>query len=183
MSNLENLILVEPSIELAVELRALVRDYAQAGESHYLRTLPFAGPDEFVEFLARLRRQSEGRDFSPGQVPQTTYLLRRADGVLLGTSRLRHRITPELEIEGGHIGYDIRPSERRRGYGTRIFALTLQKARGLGLPRVLVTCDDDNVGSARVIERNGGRLQDRVISPHSGKPIRRYWIELTSAKT
>jgi predicted acetyltransferase len=174
-----DLSLVEPTVDLAEELRALVEDYARAGESHYLRALASAGPDELAEVLAQLRRQSEGQDLRPGQVPQTTYLLRRSDGALVGTSRLRHRLTPGLEVEGGHIGYDIRPSQRRRGYGTRILALTLEKARERGLRRVLVTCDDDNVGSARVIERNGGRLQDRVTSRHSGKLVRRYWIDLS----
>jgi predicted acetyltransferase len=179
----ESVNLVEPSVELADELRALAEDYARAGESHYLRARALAGPDGIAELVAQLRRQSDGCDLPPDQVPQTTYFLRRPDGILVGTSRLRHRLNPGLEIEGGHIGYDIRPSERRRGYGTRILALTLEKARERGLARVLVTCDDDNVGSARVIERNGGRLQDRVISPHSGKPIRRYRIELTPGKS
>jgi predicted acetyltransferase len=174
-----DLSLIEPTVDLAEGLRALVADYARAGESHYLGALASAGPDEVADFVTRLRRESEGQDLPPGYVPQTTYLLRRSDGVLVGTSRLRHWLNPGLEIEGGHIGYDIRPSERRRGCGTRILALTLEKARERGLRRVLVTCDDDNVGSARVIERNGGRLQDRVTSPHSSKLIRRYWIELS----
>ena len=76
----------------------------------------------------------------------------------------------------------IRPSQRRRGYGTRILALTLDKARLLGLERVLVTCDDDNLGSARIIEKNGGLLASKGLSTSSGVLIRRYWIALFPPK-
>jgi len=91
---------------------------------------------------------------------------------------LRHQLTPALEHEGGHIGYDIRPSARRRGFGTLILALTLERARILGLARALLTCDTDNTASARIIERNGGALAARVVSNRTGKLISQYWIEL-----
>jgi predicted acetyltransferase len=85
---------------------------------------------------------------------------------------------PALEHHGGHVGYAIRPSERLKGYGTRLLALTLDKAREMGLGRVLVTCDTDNFASVRVIEKNGGVLENQVISNRSGKMISRYWIAL-----
>jgi predicted acetyltransferase len=96
---------------------------------------------------------------------------------VIGQSSLRHHLNPSLEREGGHIGYNIRPSERRKGFGTMILSLTLEKAKGIGLTRVFVTCDTDNVASARIIEKNGGRLQGQVISERSGKLINQYWIE------
>ena len=83
---------------------------------------------------------------------------------------------PHLEKEGGHIGYDIRPSERRKGYGTVLLALTLKKAQELGLHEVLVTCDSDNVDSVRIIEKNGGELIGRAVSEHTGKEVNRYRI-------
>jgi len=79
---------------------------------------------------------------------------------------------------GGHIGFNIRPSERRRGYGTAILALTLEKAKELRLKRVLVTCDDNNVASAKIIEKNGGILEDKYWNDELEQPKRRYWIEL-----
>jgi predicted acetyltransferase len=170
--------LVEPSLSLAEELRAFVADYAQAGEDRYQRLGANAADAELAEYIELLRRDNTGKARAPGLVPQTNFWLVRSDGMILGASRLRHYLNPGLEIEGGHIGYDIRPSQRRHGYGTQILALTLVEARKLGLRRVLVTCDDDNVGSARIIERNGGVLQDLVTSPESGKLIRRYWISL-----
>jgi predicted acetyltransferase len=87
-------------------------------------------------------------------------------------------LNPDLEIEGGHIGYAIRPSLRKMGYGTLILTLTLEKARALGLRGVLVTCDTENLGSARIIEKNGGVLESVAISPDSNKKISRYWIEI-----
>ncbi|HEX2706374.1 MAG TPA: GNAT family N-acetyltransferase [Candidatus Lustribacter sp.] len=90
----------------------------------------------------------------------------------LGHLSIRHRLTPVLVELGGHIGYAIRPSARRRGYGTRQLALALPVARGLGLGRLLVTCDEDNIGSARIIERSGGVLED----VRGDK--RRYWIDV-----
>jgi len=97
---------------------------------------------------------------------------------VLGTMALRHYLTPLLEDVGGHIGYAIRPSERRKGYGTRILALTLERARAMGLGRVLVTCDTDNLGSARVIQRNGGALASEGHSVRTGTRVSRYWIDI-----
>ena len=85
---------------------------------------------------------------------------------------------PHLEKEGGHIGYNIRPTERKKGYGTAILSLTLAKARGLGLKEVIVTCDSDNVGSLVIIEKNGGQHISTAASDHSGKQVNRYKIVL-----
>ncbi len=86
-------------------------------------------------------------------------------------------LSDRLLAGGGHIGYDIRPSARPRGYGRRILALTLQKARARGIARALVTCLVDNVASARIIEANGGVLQDVIHSDVLGGMMKRYWIE------
>jgi predicted acetyltransferase len=83
-----------------------------------------------------------------------------------------------LERNGGHIDYGIRPKERNKGFGTLILKLTLEKARQIGLKRVLLTCDDDNLASARVIEKNGGILQDKILNEGHKVPTRRYWIDL-----
>ena len=131
-------------------------------------------------YLAYLRGLSDGAPglgLPPGRAAYSTFWL--ASGRrLLGRSTIRHHLTPALEYEGGHVGYDIRPSERRKGYGTLILKLTLEKARELGLQRVMLSCDTDNVGSAKVIEKHGGVLQDQAVSQRSGKQISRYWVEL-----
>jgi predicted acetyltransferase len=123
---------------------------------------------------------SMGIDLPPGIVPMTSFWLVEDDQTVIGESRLRHRLTPALEIEGGHIGYAIRPSARRKGYGTRILALTLERARVMGLRQVLVTCNTDNIASARIIEKNGGLLDGYALSPHSRVQISRYWISINT---
>ena len=90
-------------------------------------------------------------------VPWTTYLLERVDGRLLGGIRLRHRLSDRLWQDGGHIGYDIRPSERNRGHATAMLALCLEKARARGLEWVLLTVDPKNAASIRVVEKNGAQ--------------------------
>lgn len=84
--------------------------------------------------------------------------------------QLVHRLNDLLLDVGGHIGYDVRPSARRRGHATAMLRGALPWANGLGIDRVLVTCDDDNVGSIRVIEAAGGELED------VREAKRRYWV-------
>jgi predicted acetyltransferase len=92
------------------------------------------------------------------------------DEEYLGRLTIRHRLTSQLRNVGGHIGYGVRPSARRRGHATAMLAAALPVARGLGIDRVLVTCDHDNIASRKVIEANGGVLQEpRGV-------ILRYWI-------
>jgi len=106
------------------------------------------------------------------------YFLVKDRSYLVGSSRLRHTLTPDLEQEGGHIGYDIRPSQRGKGYATLLLNLMLEEAKGSGLTGVLVTCDETNIASARVIEKNGGKMLNKVVSEESGELVRRYWIDL-----
>ncbi len=110
-------------------------------------------------------------------MPQTTYWFVN-DAVYLGRLSLRHRLNADLRRSAGNIGYEIRPSRRGQGLGTRILTLGLQEARNTGLSRVLLTCYDDNLRSIRVIEANGGvRYTDHLV-PGTNMVERRYWIEL-----
>ena len=95
----------------------------------------------------------------------------------MGTIQLRHALDADLRQRGGHIGYGIRPSERGKGYGTRQLALVLEKARELGLHRVMISCDRANIASARVAVHNGARLEWEGYDEEDGW-IRIYWIEL-----
>ena len=96
-----------------------------------------------------------------------------SQGEVIGFVSFRHSIdTDFLRTEGGHIGYSVRPSQRRLGHASRALGLTLERAREIGLDRVLITCDEDNIGSARTIESQGGVFESVL----HGK--RRYWIDL-----
>jgi len=142
-----------------------------------------AAPQDFAAYLQFLRAQAAGLGLRPGEVPQTTFWLVNSNRRLLGLSRLRHWLTPALEEYGGHIGYLIRPTERRKGFGTKILALTLEKASELALACVRLTCDTENIASARIIERNGGVLSGYGVSPVNGKQTSQYWIQLGSARS
>ena len=154
ITNRDEITLMKPSIAFASEFLSATEEFRAAGYERAQRDFDLIRND-FPGYIRRLNEANQSIGLKPGYVPTTA-----------------------LEHEGGHIGYAIRPSERQKGYGTCILALTLEKAGDLGLNRVLLTCDTDNIGSARIIERNGGQLASRGISNSSGKPISRYWIDL-----
>ncbi|HPH95182.1 MAG TPA: GNAT family N-acetyltransferase [Anaerolineaceae bacterium] len=164
-----------PSLNYRAAFLDMVDEFERAGQ-HY--SYHDAARQDFAAFLLDTEKQSQGVDLPPELVPSTTYWLVTPEGVVIGRSSLRHYLNPALELRGGHIGYAIRPSMRRQGHGTRILALTLEKARELGLTRVLVTCDTSNIASARIIEHNGGILENFTTSPSDGVQISRYWIQL-----
>jgi predicted acetyltransferase len=135
-----------------------------------------AGPEAFSAWVEQLQQQSDTSvAVGEGRVHATHWWIVEGDSYL-GAIDLRHYLNAFLLDAGGHIGYSIRPSARRRGLATWALGAVLPEARALGLDRVLVTCDDDNIGSARSIERNGGVLED-VRSTDAGIK-RRYWITL-----
>ena len=131
--------------------------------------------DTMTDVLQRMIDRSEGRQLLPGWVPFTTYWLLDEDGAVVAYSRLGHALNDRLAYGDGNVGYYVKRSERRKGYGRLVLALTLAEGRKRGIERFLLTVDSDNVGSIRVIEANGGVLEDERIAPEGGK-FRRYWI-------
>lgn len=130
----------------------------------------------FRRYLQVLKEQVRGENLPPGYVP-STFLFAFAGSRIVGRVSIRHSLNAFLERVGGHIGYGVVPEFRRRGYATEILRqATAIAGRQLGLERVLVTCDDDNVASIRTIEKNGGVLENVVTGPDLAKPKRRYWI-------
>lgn len=181
-TNCNRVRLVQPSIVYASGYLSMAEEF-WAKESWVAGEKRFQNDRNLIEtnfpaYIRRLNEENQTIGLKSGYIPSTTFWLAANNAKIIGESRLRHWLTTSLEYEGGHIGYVIRPSERRKGYGTRILALTIEKAIDLGLNRVLLTCDTDNIGSARIIEQNGGKLASQGISNSSGKPISRYWINL-----
>jgi predicted acetyltransferase len=166
-----SLTLVSPSEQYKEAFQVMVKDYLRAKES----AAPYS--EEFESYLARIRQDETEETLPKGNVPMTTYWLMNGQAIL-GISRFRHRLTPALEKEGGHIGYEVPPSLRRQGYATQLLAQTLGKAKEKGLSKVLITCDYDNMASRRVIEKNGGILLSLDTSDTTGKAIRRYQLIL-----
>jgi predicted acetyltransferase len=130
---------------------------------------------EWSAYLDELDRQRRGIDVPDDRVP-ATFLVADVGGVMVGRTSIRHELNDFLSNEGGHIGYGVLAEHRRRGYATEILRQSLVVARAMGVDRVLVTCDDDNLGSATVIERCGGVLDSKGHAS-DGTPIRRYWID------
>ncbi len=168
----DTLWLVEPGIEWEAAFHSMAHDLAAHGERRYVDGLA-----DFPAYVQRLRADALGLDLPAGHVPQSTYW-GIVSGEIVGNIRLRHRLTPALERLGGHVGYDVRPSRRGKGHATAMLALLLERARDLGLARVLITCDADNAASARVIEKNGGQLAERYYSAPTGRHVLRYWVDL-----
>lgn len=130
----------------------------------------------FRRYLEVLAEQERGDNLPANHVP-ATFLFAFVGNEIVGRVAIRHHLNPYFERCGGHIGYVVVPEYRRRGYATAILRQSLRIARQkLGLTRVLVTCDDDNVGSIRTIEKNGGVLESIVTAPGRDNPKRRYWI-------
>lgn len=136
---------------------------------------------DFAAYLAGITAQSGRIRLPSGKlVPKVPYsLLWLCEGdAFIGEVSIRHRLDAWLLEEGGHIGYGIRPSRQSRGYGKRILALALAECRRLRIGPVLVTCLDSNTASARIIETNGGRLENMIPDPSGRGSLRRYWITL-----
>jgi len=132
---------------------------------------------DFARYLQVLAEKEQGINRSaPDHVP-STFLFAFVGKRIVGRTSIRHRLNEALMRVNGHIGYAVVPEFRRRGYATTILRLSIRIAHEkLGIPRILVTCDDDNIGSIRTIEKNGGVLENIVTGPDLDKPTRRYWI-------
>ncbi len=164
--------LVRPSLKYKESFLEAVKEFTAAGENIYQHGKK---PEEdFEQQLLRIQEREEAKDLPEDRVPQTELWLVENDK-FLGWAKIRHKLNKNLLVQGGHIGYSIRPSARNKGYGTKILEMALSAAKSFGVEKVLVTCDDDNAGSARIIEKNGGVLEDKVET--EGKLKRRYWIE------
>ncbi len=114
-------------------------------------------------------------DLAANRVPMSHFLF-FSDGNLVGMSRLRRRLIPVLLLDGGHIGYEVRRSERRKGFATEILRQSLLEARKLGIEKAVLTAAADNIASLRTIENAGGTFDKETISPRTGEGMRRYWV-------
>lgn len=119
----------------------------------------------------------EVKDDKEGLVPDSTFFCLDTDrNIFVGAVNIRHYLNEALLLNGGHIGDGVRPSERRKGYATEMIKLALEECRKLGIDKVLMVCDKENIGSARSIQKNGGILENEVVV--DGVTEQRYWIDI-----
>ena len=168
--------LAAPSAACKDSYLEAVREFQR--ETRYLDHDPDWLADD-ANFAALLQRFASQRTSPPpGWVPSSELWL-VSGGEFIGRASIRHRLTDSLRRYGGHIGYEIRPSRRRQGYGTLICRLALEQARGLGIARALITCDETNAASRRIIEANGGRFEKAVQVEGRSVPTLHFWVDLS----
>ncbi len=166
--------LVCPDESLEEEVIAFNNEFNENNE----RIVPYSSGLRglsYQEWLNRCRCNEKAETCPPELVPANTYFLMNEDRIL-GAIDIRHKLNDYLLNFGGHIGYGIRPSERKKGYATKMLSLAIPIVKELGLDQVLITCDKTNLGSAKTIINNGGILQNEVIE--DGRITQRYWINI-----
>lgn len=134
--------------------------------------------ESFEDFVKHFYDEIKGLNLPEGYVPATMFWL-IDNGEFIGRIQIRHELTEYLSKRGGHIGYYIRPTKRKMGYGKKILEMALTEAKKLGFEKVLLSCNDDNAGSWKIIEANGGVLENIIEPEKEGeKKKRRYWITI-----
>lgn len=158
--------LIVPTMEYDRQIQAFRRDYLGWGGS--------------MDGSSSLRKFDRTQDWLDQLEPLTSQYIcvREEDGAVVGVIQIRHRFNEYLEKYAGHIGYCVRPGERRKGYATRMLAGVLPECARLGIHDVLVCCLAENEASRRTILNNGGVYESTVTEPDSQSLIERYWIHL-----
>ena len=169
--------LIEPTMEYDREIQAYRREFLETGDS-----MDGCGPlrhyENTADWLAELEFYKHPQTVPEDKVPATQYLAVREDGRVLGMLQFRHCLNSYTELYAGHIGYSVRPSERRKGCASQMLRDVLPICRARGLNRILVCCRVENEASRRVILKNGGVYAETVTEPRRGVRLERYWITL-----
>jgi predicted acetyltransferase len=159
---------------LSTKLEEILKDLGN-GENGFMGT-EFGNETFTIDgYITEMEAMSRGLNLAPGFVPQTTFWLISDKNRIIGISRLRQILTPRLLNDGGNIGYFVARSERNKGIGTELLRLTIMEAKRMNIQDVLLTPNSDNLGSIRVIEKNGGILEDERT--RNNEKYRRYWIK------
>ncbi|HDR7283894.1 GNAT family N-acetyltransferase [Bacillus cereus group sp. BfR-BA-01119] len=171
-----NVSLLTPTTDLQDEYLDFYNEWKDSGET----MIPWViskDPSNFPAMVQELLDAHNGVNLPESWVPDSTYWLVTDNNRIVGTVNIRHSLTEHLFNAGGHIGYGIRPSERRKGYATKLLALSLEKAKQLNITKALIVCDEVNTASEKTILHNGG-LRDEDFIEEDGNVVRRFWIEL-----
>ena len=170
--------LMEPTIEYARQIRAYRQEFLDCGDSMD-GTGGLRHFEDPADWIRAARACKDPSTVPQGRVPATQYIfVREEDRKIVGMIDIRHCFNVYLERYGGHIGYSVAPSERRRGYATQMLRMALPQCKALGLDKVLITCIRGNEGSRRTILKNGGVYESTVYEPDEAVDLERYWIAI-----
>lgn len=175
---MEDFILMRPTSEYASQIAEYRQEFLDAGDSMDgcgpLRRIE--DPEEYIKIC----NDYEDPDRVPSHLVLATqfFFIRKCDNKLVGMLQVRHYFNEYLEKYAGHIGYSVRPSERRKGYAKEMLKAALPFCREIGLAKVLISCIDGNVGSEKTILANGGVYESTVHEPNEDRDLKRFWIEL-----
>lgn len=174
---MKNLILITPSMDYEKEILDYKKEFL-INEESMDGTAGLNNYDNIALWLQQLKKNSSKETVAEDFVPASTYLVvRKSDNKIVGMVDIRHFLNKALLLLGGHIGYSVRSSERKKGYGKEILKLALNYCKDLNLEKILVTCHKDNIPSAKIILANKGILQNEITLPN-GTIISRYWIAI-----
>src|SRR5665647_890151 len=169
--------LIEPKLEMGKEYIDYIVEWEKSGE----KIIPYASRKSMASYEGLInswKTQTTNKAYEEGFVPASLYFLVDENMKIYGALHIRHELNDYLLSYGGHIGYGIRPSERKRGYATKMLSLSLPIVEKLGIKKALVTCDKENIASAKTIINNVGLLENEVIE--DGEVTQRYWINIKS---
>ena len=162
---------VFPGEENREDVLSFYKEMEETGDS----CIGQAGYADYDAWLRGMRNRHSGQNLPKGYVREDFFLCYEPEK-LVGVFSLKFELTEYLKNFGGHIGYAVRPSERRRGLASQMLAQGLRLAKDCGLTRVLCVCDEDNLASEKVIVKNGGVLENALYDPVEQVRVRRYWI-------
>jgi predicted acetyltransferase len=176
-----SLILRKITIEDKKEIEEMALEFLNANDEY-----PFEGVSDlkkvldksFEDFYNNLETNKHIDEIYPAYANQTTYVLADESGHIYGLANLRHELKGKLIEIGGHVGYGIRPSERKKGYATIQLGMLLEKINELGIEQALITCRENNIGSKKTMEKFIGKSDTLVPSMHEGIMEYRYWIDV-----
>ncbi|MEF9983277.1 MAG: GNAT family N-acetyltransferase [Oscillospiraceae bacterium] len=168
--------LLVPTYEYKVQMESYKKEFIENNDS-LCGSGGYGNIDKFEDWLEHIKNCSSDETVPENLVPSTTYIaVRKSDGRVVGMIDLRHRLNDYLLKFGGNIGYCVRKSERRKGYAKEMLQLAILKYKNMGTDKVLITCDHNNIASAKTIEANDGILENEI---QNGDTLtKRYWINV-----
>ncbi|PPA69962.1 GNAT family N-acetyltransferase [Jeotgalibacillus proteolyticus] len=177
---MEKVCLIKPSENIKEQYVDYYEEWLESGESIIPHSTTYE-PYNFAELLQKFENDEAGIGLIEGWVTSSTFLLTGEYGRIIGAVHIRHELTEDLTNRGGHIGYGIRPSERKKGFATKLLALALAEAKILGISKALVVCDADNTASEKTIQKNNGIPTSDFVE-EDGNVIKRYWISTDGSR-